>query len=68
MAGELGMAATTLRGWLRISRIERELQTLRQERDAQPQRQAQLVEELQQAAVALAELKCLLAQEDQAAD
>jgi transposase-like protein len=41
--------------------------TLRQERDAQGQRQEQLVAELQQAAVALAELKLLLDQADQAA-
>lgn len=67
VAAELGMAASTLRGWLRISRFERELQALRQERDAQQQRQEQMVEELQQAAAALAELKRLLDQEDQAA-
>lgn len=67
VAAELGLAASTLRGWLRLARLERELQTLRQERDAQQQRQAQLVEELQQAASALAELRRLLDQEDQAA-
>ena len=67
VAAELGLAASTLRGWLRLARLERELQTLRQERDAQQQRQAQLVDELQQAARALAELRRLLDQEDQAA-
>jgi transposase-like protein len=51
------MAASTLRGWLRLARQERELETLRQ-------RQEQLVAELHQAAAALAELRRLL---DQAA-
>jgi len=67
VAADLGLAASTLRGWLRLARLEREQQTLRQERDAHQQRQAQLVEELQQAASALAELRRLLDQEDQAA-
>ena len=67
VATDLGLAASTLRGWLRLARLERELQTIRQERDAQQQRQAQLVEELQQAASALAELRRLLDPEDQAA-
>jgi transposase-like protein len=65
VAAELGVAASTLRGWLRWARLERELQTLRQERNAQQQRQELLVAELQQAAAALAELKRLLDQEDQ---
>lgn len=60
VAAELGLAASTLRGWLRQTRLERELAALRQERDGQQQRQKQLVAELQQAAVALAELKRLL--------
>lgn len=60
VAADLGVAASTLRGWLRQVRLERELAALRQEQDAQQQRQEQLVEELQQAAVALAELKRLL--------
>jgi transposase-like protein len=64
VAKELGMAASTLRGWLRLARLERELAALRAERDAQQQRQEQLVTELQQAAAALAELRLLL---DQAA-
>jgi len=67
VAAELGVAPSTLRGWLRLGRLERELATLRQQRDAQGQRQEQLVAELQQAAVALAELKLLLDQADQAA-
>jgi transposase-like protein len=57
VAAELGVAASTLRGWLRLARQERELETLRQ-------RQEQLVAELHQAAAALAELRRLL---DQAA-
>jgi len=60
VAAELGVAGSTLRGWLRLARLERELAALRQERDGQQQRQKQLVAELQQAAVALAELKRLL--------
>ncbi|MEB3277149.1 MAG: transposase [Cyanobacteriota bacterium] len=60
VAKELGMAASTLRGWLRLARLERELTALREERDAQHQRQEQLVAELQQAAAALAELRRLL--------
>ena len=67
VATDLGLAASTLRGWLRLARLELELQTIRQEFDAQQQRQAQLVEELQQAAMALAELRRLLDPEDQAA-
>lgn len=63
VAAELGVAASTLRGWLRLARLERELATLRLERDAQQQRQEQLVAELQQAAGALAELKRLLDRE-----
>jgi transposase-like protein len=66
VAAELGVAPSTLRGWLRLARLERELVVLRQERDAQKLRQEQLVAELQQAAVALAELKLLLDQADQA--
>jgi transposase-like protein len=57
VAVELGVAASTLRGWLRLARQERELETLRQ-------RQEQLVNELHQAAAALAELRRLM---DQAA-
>jgi transposase-like protein len=57
VAAELGVAPSTLRGWLRLGRLERDLAVLRQERDAQEQRQEQLVAELQQAALALAELK-----------
>ena len=67
VAADLGVAASTLRGWLRLARLERELAALRQEHDAQGQRQEQLVAELQQAAAALAELKVLLDQADQAA-
>jgi transposase-like protein len=51
VAAELGVAASTLR----------------QEHDAQGQRQQQLVAELHQAAAALAELKLLLDQADRAA-
>jgi transposase-like protein len=64
VAAQLGVAVSTLRGWLRLARLERELETLRQARDAQQQRQEELVAELHQAAAALAELRCLL---DQAA-
>ena len=60
VAAELGVAASTLRGWLRLGRLERELAEVRRERDAQQQRQQQLVLELQQAAAALAELRRLL--------
>jgi len=67
VGAELGVATSTLRGWLRLARLERELAALRQERDTQEQRQEQLVAELQQAAAALAELKVLLDQADQAA-
>jgi transposase-like protein len=67
VAAELGVAPSTLRGWLRLARLERELVVLRQERDAQKLRREQLVAELQQAAEALAELKLLLDQADQAA-
>lgn len=68
VSAEFRIAPSTLRGWLRLARLEREMQALRQERDAQQQRQVQLVEELQQAAAALAELKRLLDQEGLAAD
>ncbi|MFO8239208.1 MAG: transposase [Prochlorococcaceae cyanobacterium] len=64
VAAELGVAAATLRGWLRWARLERELAAVRQERDALQQRQAQLVTELHQAAAALAELKLLLDRAD----
>ena len=68
VAADVGVAVSTLRGWLRLERLERELAAVRQERDAQQQRQEQLLAELQQAAAALAELKRLLDQEgDQAA-
>ena len=67
VGAELGVATSTLRRWLRLARLERELAALRQERDAQGQRQEQLVGELQQAAAALAELKVLLDQADRAA-
>jgi transposase-like protein len=60
VAADLEVAASTLRGWLRQARLERELAALRQVRDAQQQRQEQLVAELQQSAAALAELKRLL--------
>ena len=63
VAADLGVTASTLRGWLRWARLERELVALRQERDARQQRQEQLVAELRQAAVALAELKQLVEQE-----
>jgi len=55
VAADLGVAVSTLRGWLRLGRLEREVAGLRQ-------RQEQLVAELQQAAAALAELKQLLNQ------
>ena len=64
VGAELGVATSTLRSWLRLAR---ELAALRQDRDAQGQRQEQLVVELQQAAAALAELKVLLDQADRAA-
>jgi transposase-like protein len=67
VAAELGMAASTLRGWLRLARLERELAAVRQERDEQRQRQEQLVAELLQAAAALEELKGLLDRADPAA-
>lgn len=60
VAAELGLAASTLRGWLRLARLERELASLRQERDGQRQRQEQIVEELQQAAAQHSELRQLL--------
>lgn len=60
VAAELGVAASTLRGWLRLARLERELACLREERDAQRQRQEQILEELQQAAAQLSELRHLL--------
>ena len=63
VAADLGVAASTLRDWLRWARLERELVALRQERDGQTQRQEQLMAELRQAAVALAELKQLVEQE-----
>ena len=63
VAADVGVAASTLRGWLRLGRLERELAGLRQERDEQRQRQEQLVAELRQAAAALAELKQLLDQQ-----
>jgi transposase-like protein len=63
VAADVGVAASTLRGWLRLGRLERELAGLRQERDEQRQRQEQLAAELQQAAAALAELKQLLDQQ-----
>lgn len=65
VAAELGIAASTLRGWLRWVRLERQLAAARQENDAMQRRQEQLVGELQQAAAALAELKLLLDQVDQ---
>ena len=63
VAADVGVAASTLRGWLRLGRLERELAALRQERDGQQQRQEQLVVELRLAAAALAELKQLVDQE-----
>ena len=35
VAAELGVAASTLRGWLRLARLERELAAVQQERDKQ---------------------------------
>lgn len=64
VAAELGVAPSTLRGWLRLGRLERELAEVRRECDAQQQRQEQLLAELQQAAAALAELRLLLDQAD----
>jgi transposase-like protein len=63
VATDGGVAASTLRGWLRLGRLERELAALRQERDGQQQRQEQLVVELRLAAAALEELKQLVDQE-----
>lgn len=63
VAADLGVAASTLRGWLRWARLEQELVALRQEQEARQQRQEQLVAELRQAAAALAELKQLVEQE-----
>jgi transposase-like protein len=60
VAAELAIAPSTLRGWLRLARLERELAALRKERDAQHQRQEQLMAELQQVAAALAERRRLL--------
>ena len=63
LAADGGVAASTLRGWLRLGRLEQELAALQQERNGQQQRQEQLVVELRLAAAALAELKQLVDQE-----
>lgn len=60
VAADLGVAPSTLRGWLRWARLERELISLRHERDALHQRQQLLVVELRQAAAALATVRASL--------
>jgi transposase-like protein len=60
VASELGVASSTLRGWLRRARLERELQALQHERDVQRQRQRQIEQELQLASVQLQILKNVL--------
>ena len=60
VAADLGVATSTLRGSVRQARLKKELAELQQQLEAQNQRQEQLVAELQQAAVALAELKRIL--------
>jgi transposase-like protein len=60
VSADLGVPASTLRVWLRVARLKRELEVLRQERNDQQQRHELLLAELQQAANKQAELKRLL--------
>ncbi|MEO1004159.1 MAG: hypothetical protein AAFX65_13745 [Cyanobacteria bacterium J06638_7] len=60
VARELGVAGSTLRGWLRLGRLERDLAKLHHQHAELRQRQELIVAELQQAAAELAELKRLL--------
>jgi transposase-like protein len=71
VAAELGVATSTLRGWLRRERLERELAALRQqleavaqERDVQRERQREIEVEMRLAAAQLAALKRLLDAQD----
>lgn len=75
VAADLGVATSTLRGWLRRERLERELTALRQkleaieqERDEQRERQREIQVDLQLAAAQLAALKFLLDAQDQPGD
>lgn len=60
VAAELGVAASTLRGWLRRARLEREVTALRVECEAQRHRQRQIEQELLLAAEQLDVLRQLL--------
>jgi transposase-like protein len=50
VASELGVAPSTLRGWLRWARLERQLAQLQEERDGQALRQKRIEQELALAA------------------
>ncbi|MCP9886296.1 transposase [Synechococcus sp. ATX 2A4] len=60
VASELGVAGSTLRGWLRWARLERQLMALQHERDTQRQRLSQIEQELQLASDQLETLRILL--------
>lgn len=68
VAAELGVASSTLRGWLRWALLERQLEVLREEREAQQLRQRQIEQELEQAAEQLELLRQLLDPAEHRAD
>jgi len=64
VAAELGVAPSTLRGWLRWARLERQLAQLQRERDEQALRQRRIEQELALAAEQLELLRQRLDQAD----
>lgn len=63
VAAELGVAPSTLRGWMRWARLERQLAQLQRERDEQALRQRRIEQEL---ALAAEQLELLRQRLDQA--
>ncbi|QVL52587.1 MAG: helix-turn-helix domain-containing protein [Cyanobium sp. M30B3] len=63
VAAELGVAPSTLRGWMRWARLERQLTQLQRERDEQAMRQRRIEQEL---ALAAEQLELLRQRLDQA--
>jgi transposase-like protein len=63
LAAELGVAPSTLRGWMRWARLERQLAQLQRERDEQALRQRRIEQEL---ALAAEQLELLRQRLDQA--
>jgi transposase-like protein len=64
VAADLGVAPSTLRGWLRWARMERQLAELRELHDAQALRQRRIEQELASAAAQLELLRQRLDRED----